>query len=326
LATIRKRGKRWQVEVYRLGVRRAKTFDTRAEAKHWAAVTETSITARKGDGRSMADLFDRYLAEVTPTKRGARWEATRIATFARDPLATVTLDNVGPPDIGAWRDRRLLRVSAASVLREMNILTAICNRAVKEWQWLSVNPCTGVFRPKEPPPRERRVTDAEIARISHVAGLALDDPGQIAVTGPQRVAAAFLFAIETAMRAGEICGLTATDIDRGKSVARLSTSKNGYGRDVPLSPAAMAILDRLPETDGPLFGMSAATLEATWRKMRDRADITGLHYHDSRHEAVSRLALKIDVMDLARMTGHRDLKMLMRYYHRSASDVAGQLA
>lgn len=330
MATIRQRGKKWQAEVYRLGQRRAKSFDSKSAAKYWASRTEAELTERhgKGDfadgaGRTMATLFDRYLDEVTPGKRGAHWEALRINAFKRDALASVALSTVAAPDIAAWRDRRLAAVSTASVLREMNIMTAICNRAVKEWQWLPANPCSGVFRPKDSAPRERVITDDEIAAIAHVCAFELDGAQQ-AVTVMQRVAAAFLFAIETAMRAGEICGLTAADITG--SVARLDMTKNGYGRNVPLSPAALAILARLPATKGPLFGLSAQRLDAMFRKVRDMAGIEGLHFHDTRHTAVTNLARKLDLLDLARMTGHRDLKMLGRYYHRSASDVAAQLA
>lgn len=328
MASIRQRGKKWHVEVYRLGVRKAKSFDTKRAANHWAIVTENDITARHERGeysstgpgtRTVRDMFDRYLAEVTPAKRGARNETARLRRMMRDPIATVPLSDIAAPDIASWRDRRLAEVSPASVARDMNLLVAICWRAVREWHWLPANPCTGVAKPKEPPPRERRVTDREIAAL----GIACGDTGGMATTGPQRVYLAFLFAIETAMRAGEICGLTAHDI-KG-SVARLAMTKNGYGRDVPLSPAALAILARLP-ADETLFGLKAGTLDALFRKYRDKAGIEGLHFHDSRHEAISRLALKIDVLDLARMTGHRDIKMLMRYYHRSAADVAGVLA
>lgn len=331
VASIRQRGKKWHVEVYRLGVRKGKSFDTKRAAAAWAVVTEADITARHGRGefdatgpgvRTVRDLLDRYLDEVTPTKRGVRNETARMRAFMRDPIAAVSLASIAAPDIAAWRDRRLESVSSASVARDMNLMVSVFTRAVKEWHWLSANPCSGVQRPKDSPPRERRISDGEIAAFAHACGF---DPAgaHLAVTKPQKVAVAFLFAIETAMRAGEICGLTSRDVSG--SVARLDMTKNGYGRNVPLSPQALALLARLPETDGPLFDITAASLDALFRKYRDKAMVTGLHFHDTRHEAISRIALKIDVLDLARMTGHRDIRMLMRYYHRSAADVAGQL-
>lgn len=330
MATPRKRGDRWHIEVYRLGQRRAKSFDTKRAAQHWAAVTIADITARHERGeyslvgpgvRTVGNMFDRYLAEVTPSKRGARNETARLRRMLRDPLATVPLASLSATDIAEWRDRRLKEVSNASVARDMNLLSAVIMRAMKEWQWLTSNPLTGVQRPKEPPSRERRITDAEIKAFAHACAFELDSD-QPAVTGPQRVCAAFLFAIETAMRAGEICGLRPDDI-KG-SVARLHMTKNGYGRDVPLSPAALAILARLPADT--LFGLKAGSLDAMFRKYRDKAGIVGLHFHDTRREAISRLALKIDVLDLARLSGHRDIRKLMVYYQRPASDVAAVLA
>ena len=331
VASIRQRGKKWHVEVYRLGVRKGKSFDTKRAAAQWAVTTEADITARHERGeydatgpgvRTVRDMLDRYLKEVTPTKRGVRNETARMRAFMRDPIASVSLANIAAPDIAAWRDRRLESVSPASVARDMNLMVSVFTRAVKEWHWLTANPCSGVQRPKDSPPRERRISDGEIAAICHACGF---DPAgdHLAVTKPQRVAVAFLYAIETAMRAGEICGLTSRDVTG--NVARLDMTKNGYGRDVPLSPRALELLARLPETDGPLFDITAASLDALFRKYRDKAVVEGLHFHDTRHEAISRLALKIDVLDLARMTGHRDIRMLMRYYHRSAADVAGQL-
>ena len=55
--------------------------------------------------------------------------------------------------------------------------------------------------------------------------------------------------------------------------------------------------------------------------MRDRCQITDLHFHDTRHEACTRLARKLEVLDLARMIGHKDLRSLMIYYNATASEL-----
>jgi len=65
--------------------------------------------------------------------------------------------------------------------------------------------------------------------------------------------------------------------------------------------------------------------DALFRKAVGRAGIQDLHFHDSRHEAITRLSKKMDVLDLARTVGTRDLKTLMTYYERSAADLAKQL-
>lgn len=133
-------------------------------------------------------------------------------------------------------------------------------------------------------------------------------------TANQRVAVAFLFAIETAMRAGEICSLTPKDIS-GRS-AVLQRTKNGTKRGVPLSTRAAQLLKVLPEVAEaePIFGLTAASLDALFRKAKKRAMIDDSTFHDTRHLAITRLAKKLNVLDLARMVGHRDLRQLQVYY------------
>ena len=127
------------------------------------------------------------------------------------------------------------------------------------------------------------------------------------------------------MRAGEIVGLTDKTVDRTTRVATLPRTKNGSVRKVPLSTAALKLLDELPETDGPLFNLNSQQIDALFRKVRDKAQIWDLHFHDSRHEAITRLAKKVDVLSLARMVGHKDIKMLMVYYNETAEELAQRL-
>lgn len=127
------------------------------------------------------------------------------------------------------------------------------------------------------------------------------------------------------MRAGEICGLTWDRVDLSERVAHLVKTKNGRPRDVPLSTEAVRLIEALPHAD-PVFGLSSRQLDALWRKLRDRAGVVDLTFHDSRAEAVLRLSKKLEVLELARMTGHTDLNMLIRVYYRaSASDIAKRL-
>lgn len=73
------------------------------------------------------------------------------------------------------------------------------------------------------------------------------------------------------------------------------------------------------------FGISSASLDSLFRKYRNKTTIENMTFHDTRHEAITRLAKKLHVLDLARMTGHRDIKKLMLYYNISAEDIAGKL-
>lgn len=318
MATFKKlKSGKWQAQVARDGVRRARSFPTKAAARDWAVRQEFLITegdSASGPSGTLGDLLDRYAREVSPTKRGARWEIARLERMKKDELAKIELKDLSSADFGAWRDRRLREVAPGSVLRELRLLSSLLNTAMREWGEISENYLDGVRRPTAPPPRDRRVSDDEIAALTGLAGPLSRQKG--------RAVHAFRFAIETGMRAGEILSLTPDLVDLDRRVAHLPMTKNGSARDVPLSAAALALLAELPETEGPLFDINSANLDTLFRRVRDKAEIKDLRFHDSRHEAVTRLAKKLDVLALARMIGHKDIKMLQIYYNESAEDIA----
>lgn len=72
--------------------------------------------------------------------------------------------------------------------------------------------------------------------------------------------------------------------------------------------------------------MSPSQVDGLWRKQRDKMLIEDLHIHDTRGEALTRLARRYDVLTLSRMSGIKDLKMLMeRYYRERADQIAARL-
>lgn len=330
MATYRKRGRSWRVEVARQGVRLSATFDTKIEAQGWAARTESEILIgkRTSEGvhhQTVAAAFKRYADTISPTHQGERWERIRLNAFARSmgQLIDLPIAEVTPEHIADWRDRRLKEVSASSVLRELSLLSAVFTVARQEWRWLTENPCRDVKRPSAPAHRDRRISADEIQAILEALGFQEDQPCQ---TLSWEIAVAFLFAIETAMRAGEILSLTLDTVQLNQRVARLKRTKNGDKRDVPLSHRAVDLLKKLPMSEhGSYFRVSSASLDTLFRKATRRAKIDNLHFHDTRHEAITRLARKLDVLDLARMVGHRNPKMLMVYYNATACEIAQRL-
>ncbi|MCD1620823.1 site-specific integrase [Salipiger manganoxidans] len=319
MASIQKHGKKWRAFVAREGIRTSKVFPTRQEARDWAAREEYTILHREeiASATLLSAVLERYGEEVSTEKRGERWEQIRLAKIGREDFAKKAISDVTATDIAEWRDKRLREVSASSVRREMNLLSSVFSVAMREWRMISKSPMPDVRKPKEAQRRERRPTSAEMERLALSAGADLS-------MATARAYHAFLFSIETGMRAGEVVGLTAADVDVSRRVARLPRTKNGTAREVPLSGEAVRLLQALPESD-PLFGLDSAQLDALWRKLRDRAGVENLHFHDSRHEAITRLSRKLDVLALARMVGHRDIKMLLRYYDETAEDLAKRL-
>ncbi|HFD11954.1 MAG TPA: site-specific integrase, partial [Crenotrichaceae bacterium] len=148
MATFRKRGKSVRVEVYKKGVRQSATFDSITQAREWAVVTESAIVERKSNqivtNKTVDDAFVRYSEDISPAKKGARWEIIRLNLLRKYPLAAIPLIDLTAIDIGTWRDQRLREVSAASVNRELNIISSVFSVARTEWRWIKQNPVSEI--------------------------------------------------------------------------------------------------------------------------------------------------------------------------------------
>lgn len=335
MATYRKRGASWRAEVAKAGIRESHTFDTKAEAVTWATKLEAEIDAGRRRSyskvqKTLADAMDEYLEKVSPGMGKHDWNVTRIAFF-KDQLNFVgtLVRNVKPEQIAEWKDARLKVVKNSTVNRDLNLLSAVFEAARNDWKWIHTNPVHEVKRPKDPPPRRRRVPDEE-ANVMTMA-LGLTDDGKIETT-QQYAALAFLIAIETAMRQGEIIATTRQNLHLAQRYVHVPKSKNGDARDVPLSSRAVALFERLPQIkDEPrCFPVSQASVDSLWRKVRkrvakDKPQYSDLNFHDSRHEATTRLSRKLHVLALAKMIGHRDIQSLMIYYDETAAELAARL-
>jgi len=209
----------------------------------------------------------------------------------------------------------------------MNLLSSVFEIARTEWKWCKTNPVREIKRPGNNRPRDRRISAEEEKMLLEALGYTEGQPPQ---TQMQEVAYAFLIALETAMRQGEILKLSLDCIKLEKRYVCLLKTKNGDTRNVPLSLRAVQLLNILEtiareQKRENLFIVNSANADALFRRVRKRLEIENLHFHDTRHEATTRLARKLDVLDLARMTGHRDPRSLMVYYNATASEVAARL-
>lgn len=313
---------KWRFQVTVNYKARSKVFNTKGEGYAWEEELKTA-TAGKIPNLSFGELLDKYVRDVSVNKKGERWERIRVEKFNReDGLAKIKIASLTKAHFADWRDRRLKEVSALSVLREWALLNHCLHIAVNEWEYLPDNPMAGLKKPRATPPRDRLVSDAERDRLFAALNYA-DDVELKSVTS--RVGAAFAFALESAMRAQEICNLKWSDISG--SVAKVNASKTFAGiRQVPLSSDALSIIDQCKGLDDELvFNIRTSQLDAIFRKAKKNALVEGLHFHDSRATAITNLAKKLDILDLARVCGHKDLKMLMVYYRESASDIAKRL-
>lgn len=326
MASVIKTDNGYRAQVYVKGKRDSQCFRTKREAETWAAAKEVEFRSEvRGTvpDKSFGQLLEKYRDEVSANKRGSRWEVVRINKFLRSPLAPVRLASLDATHFARWRDESLKELAPASVRREWNLLSSVCSTAVREWRWLKSNPMSELKRPEAPPARDRRITAEEIERLLFALGYSRDVPP---TTMTARVGAAFLFAIETAMRAGEIVGLKWGDVELERRFVRITEGKTRAAqREVPLSQEAVRILHQLDRNSDTVFQLKSATLDALFRKAKSKALLDDLHFHDTRHEGITRLASKLDVLPLARAIGHRDLKMLLVYYNESAEDLAKRL-
>lgn len=321
MASFQKRGDKWRAQIIIDGRRKSKSFPTKAHAQAWASMMERQA-AEQLIGRypnlKVKDLAVRYMKEVSPTKYGEKWEVKRLNSLINtDPLAQVNTLSLSETDIAEWRDRRLKSVSGSTVNREWNLLSSVFNTAVKEWRWLKANPMPNVKRPKSNSPRSRRPTPDEIDRILFCLNHHDGKPETLS----QRVALAVLFAMETALRAGEICKLEWKRHVREKTLHLTpDITKSKRSRDVPLSKEARRVLSLLPKESKLVFNLKSSQLDSLYRKARAKALVEGLNFHDLRREALTRLSEKVEVLTLAKISGHSDLRILKDVYYAPKMD------
>lgn len=278
----------------------------------WALERERQVQAGYTDDHTLHRMLEKYAEEVSPTKRGGVWEVKRIGAMIRD-LPDRHLSKITATDLAAWRDKRLETIKGESFIRDLTVLSSAWETARREWRWTETNPCRELKRPKRSHGREKLISDAE--RDAYLESIGWS--GFIWRLKDQ-VALAFLLALETGMRAGEICSIR-PEMFKGDHLL-LPMTKNGKPRAVPLSPKAQELLKLVP--DG--FTLTPSQLDANFRRYRPAgADYV---FHDTRHTAITRLARVLPIMDLARMMGHSDLRSLHRYYNATASDIAKLLA
>ncbi|MEW9898784.1 site-specific integrase [Chitinivorax sp. PXF-14] len=337
MATITKRGDyQWQVKIRRNGYpSQSRTFETKEAAEKWARSVEREMDTgdfldrREADKNTFAAILKRYQREITPSKKCAPIEAIKIDVLLRDDIAKAKMSALSGVLLAEWRDRRLKAVSSATVNREIDIISAVISQARKEWGVHIDNPVELIRRPPKPKGRERRLVGDEEARLMAALNEAPRRPDGTYGGGTRNpwVKPIVVFAIETAMRRGEILALRWENVDLHRQVAHLPDTKNGDSRDVPLSRRAVETLRAIPRSiSGTVFPVTPNALKKGFERAVDRAGMDDFHFHDLRHEAASRLAEKLaNVLELSAVTGHRDLRMLKRYYHPRAEDLARKL-
>lgn len=327
MATFRKRRGKWQVQVRREGQPAlSRTFVYRKDAQAWARDIEakqergfTAVDNRSLRSSTVDDLLERYVRTITITKRGRAPEAARIGRMRRSAVARLSLAAATPDKFAEYRDQRLTEVAPATVRKEMALFHHAFRMAQHEWNLpLTANPLAELKAPPQGLPRNRRLTDEEASRL-------LD---AFAKVRNRLVPAVVRFALETAMRRGELLRLCWEHVNLARRTIFIPEAKNGHPRTIPLSNAAIGVLNDLGWQDsGLVFPLTANALRQSWDRSCRRAKVLDFNFHDLRHEAISHLfEVGLTVPEVALISGHKDVRMLFRYTHLKAEDVAARLA
>ncbi len=336
MATVRRHRGKWQVQVRRKGCSAlSKSFLAKDDALRWAREQERAVDRGENPKaatsispqRFLSEILIRYEAEVSSRKRSPsdRCHLRPIKAAFGDKATTA----LAPTDLAAYREARLRTVSNSTVRKEMTLLLSVLSVANLEWgESFQLDGFKAVRKPQAPRGRERRIEAHEWSPlIEAIDGRKNPLIGQV-----------FQFALATGMRRGEVLSLTWPNIDLKNRVAFLPMTKNGEARRVPLSSQAMQVLEgRLKATQWTpegligasyeqVFPISANAVRLAWNRVRQKAGIKDLRFHDLRHEAISRFfEIGLSVPEVALISGHKDARMLFRYTQLRAENVAKKL-
>ena len=198
MASIVKRASGWQVQIRKQGyIPSSKRFDKKSDAHAWARITESEmdrgvyIDRSEAEKTTLADILKKYLTEKSVRKLGFKPEQSRIKGLLNHTISTRFLASLKSSDFAAYREARLAVVCGTKVNKELNLLGKVIDTARRDWSINMDNPVRLIQRPKNNRPRDRRLDEGELEAI-------------LIATQSPTLSSVVLFALETAMRRGEI--------------------------------------------------------------------------------------------------------------------------
>ncbi|CAO3434223.1 site-specific integrase [Azospirillum endophyticum] len=313
----------------------------------WGLTQETAPAvddSRPHLGWTLDRALTLYERQVTSGKKGWKAETDRLASWRRHPVASRRLDDTDlTRELQSHVGARLAAGRAATTVRnEIFLLSAVYEHAREKdrdgtgahgWGISDLhNPTRDVVLPAQPGPRRRRLQDGhdnqkgEEERLLAALAEGLD---------PAEMLTLYRLAVCTGMRKSEILDIRRGQIRRSRGVTTIlrPDSKNGHAREVVLSSAAVealtAYMSARPSAttaDERLFTLNSPAVHHRWRTARAKAQVTGLHFHDLRHEGLSRMAdAGLTLGELQSQSGQRTTQVLAGYLNAKASDVARKL-
>ena len=322
MATIRRRNGRYQAQVrkqHRPPVSR--TFKRLSDARRW--VTSVEYEMEQGAFQhsptpafqTIGDLINYYQTIINPADDPRHTITSRLGTL-KQHLGPIHLTQLRGSDLARYRDERLKTIKASTLARELSLLRCVFRVAREEWD-VEIKDCPlDRFRVADArPARERRLEPGEEARLLRACSQARTPWLRPAVE----------LALETAMRRGELLNARYEHLQKG--LLSIPITKTGIPRTIPLTPRALTVIRALPRSiSGYFLPTSANALRLSWERAKRRAMLEDLHFHDLRHEAISRFfEMGLSIPEVALISGHKDYRMLARYTHLRAEDLVERL-
>lgn len=346
------RGK-WKAIIRRTGKQTViKRFNGKKEAQAWATQVEAEMVTEKyanseekNKKNRVRDVFSKYLNEVISEERDQEEGLDRRPMRVRlkrsieiVKFMNKLMTNMGPEDIDTYKRQRLSDgVTKATINRELSDFSTVFNHAYKIWKiGHAINPVKAASRftgPGVDKRREERWSDADIETMQKLAGWSEDyvPPSKRHGSSEHFAIWAMMVAIETSCRLGEIVNIQPRDFFPERDYVLLRQTKNGEAFKKPISKRAAELIQKLIDgqdlqAEDKLFPYSSESLGAGFRSLRKKAGLTHLRFHDTRHEAISRIAKKVpNVAVLAGITGHKDAKHLFRYVNLTPAELSSYL-
>ena len=331
MASIRPYSGGYRAFIKHKGWRETATFKTKREAQAWAEARMVELRATTegtlGNLKTLGDAFKRYAEEVSPTHKGERWEVIRLEALREFLPITLPLSKIRAEHIEDFRDNRLRMVQAGTVIRDMGLLGSVLSYARRDWKWMQHDPMKDVRRPKTPKHRDRTISRSEIKTMCRIMGYRTNE---MPTSKTVMAAYAFLLALRTGMRAGEICGMKWVHVHT--SWVHLPSTKNGTARDVPVGAKGMRLLKALRGLDNEhVLPITTQTLDATIRKARAKGGLSGFTFHDTRHTAATRIGAtvgqpgRLSFPEFCAVFGWKSANFALVYVNPSAATLAGKL-
>jgi integrase len=322
MATIRRRRDKFEVQVRRAGLPHlSKSFSALKDAQAWARLkegqadrSELPLDPKTLQRVTLGELVERYRDTVTVEKRTRLREQYALAAFLAHPICSKRLSELRTEDFAAYRDQRLREIKPLSLKRQLAPIHNLFEIAREDWGLpIRENPLDKLRLKAPDQRRERRLKPGELNRILEAARFCRNP----------LIARIILFALATAMRRGEILAVEGRHIDIDRQALLIPETKNGHPRTIPLTDQAIAVL-RSSVTEGRArtFPITANAFRLAWERVKRKAGIDDLHFHDLRHEAISGFFEKgLSTPEVALISGHKDMRMLFRYAHATREQI-----